>query len=733
MFENHTHFLEVPLDASQVKEFKPDQALRVVAYSNGAVSSQEVVRLDSDGKGAARLGFEKNPGAITVAVGPESSSAAELQQLQTVTFDVSAAAWNERSSVEASPVIISNYWWWWWRDWCRSYKITGRVVCADGVTPMAGAKVCAFDVNWWWWWISEDQVGCATTAADGSFEIDFTRCCGWWPWRWWETRNWILEPLLVDTIHAALAGTDIRLPRATPKPSLNAFSQIFKSGSSNPRASMDALSAVSTSKTIDTSMLEPLRKELMAVLPPQFPYRIWPWYPWWPWLDCGANIIFQVTQDCVGTTNLVVDETVFDARWDISNSLNVTLTANTDACCLVVGNGGPAEDCITPEEICNVNVGDIGGNYGSSVTDAAHIGIAGPGTSDQPFAETVDFYGSSLTNSTIDYYEIQYSTTGAAGSYVPVPWQAIGTIQRNALSNVTSLWVPVSFSYQTMSDTSAVSHFVLESTHHFKANNPWVAGFDLTESLLAALQTLNIFESGPCYVQLAGFTDPGNTGTLTPMDFGKEKNIIPTCLRRDREPAPSAYWVAYLDNRAPLPTDPTTQPCGGLHICTDQPLSDLYNMYILHADMTTTPFSSCGSICITPTDKLVVEYTAYDPEGFLDHYTLQSLYGTDGYVDLLSLGSTPIPASGGSEPAAAQVGPTYAMALSQHAVSPVWDGGSMQLTVLASDAFPQLPCAYQIQLDVYKRTIVGCDTYYWNESYQSFSVQACPTGTESLG
>ena len=139
-------------------------------------------------------------------------------------------------------------------------------------------------------------------------------------------------------------------------------------------------------------------------------------------------------------------------------------------------------------------------------------------------------------------------------------------------------------------------------------------------------------------------------------------------------------------------------------------------------------------------DLLVVDFVAYDPDSFLDYYTLQLLYGTDDSVDLLnnasppnplpfttwSLGPSPLAPSWA--PAPAQVGPTYADALTQGAASPVWAGGSMRLTVNASSAFPTLPCAYLLELNVYKRPIVDCDAddLQRNLSFQSFTVQTCP-------
>jgi hypothetical protein len=70
------------------------------------------------------------------------------------------------------------------------------------------------------------------------------------------------------------------------------------------------------------------------------------------------------------------------------------------------------------------------------------------------------------------------------------------------------------------------------------------------------------------------------------------------------------------------------------------------------------------------------------------------------------------------------VGPTYGQAIAQGATRPHWTGGQYVLTI--PDAQPLFPqsCAYELQLNVYKRNIVDCDgdDYYWEPAYYSFTV-----------
>ncbi len=442
MAEAKEFLLEVPLDASKVSDFKPDRAVKVVVYSKQGKPQEQLVKLNAQGKGSVTFNFSKNPGSLQIALGPETASAEDLQHLQTISVNVPASSWRTAKQFTLPTVAISSYYWWWWWRWCQNFTVTGRVLCADG-SPVVGATVCAIDVDYWWWWTSQEQVGCATTDATGSFEIDFTRCCGWWPWWWWETREWLVDPILVDKITASVKqslGLG-RLPAATATPSLSVFQSLLASATKSTRADLSPNLAranqVSIGTTIDPATLDSLRNQLLGVLPKEFPIPIWPWYPWCPWGSCNANLIFRVTQVCGGQNNTIVAETVSDTRWDIPTSLNVTLTANGDACCAYsCGDNCPEGNCIVPTDICltsggggGINVGSVGGNAGAPPCTPAQVGLAFPGVQDRPFADAVYIYGifgsEILTDSLVDYYEFQYSTS-QAGPYTPLPFAAVG-------------------------------------------------------------------------------------------------------------------------------------------------------------------------------------------------------------------------------------------------------------------------------------------------------------------
>jgi hypothetical protein len=58
MAQSQKFILEVPLDASGIKDFKPDQPVKVVAYNGqGKTVRSAEARLDAKGKGSATLTF----------------------------------------------------------------------------------------------------------------------------------------------------------------------------------------------------------------------------------------------------------------------------------------------------------------------------------------------------------------------------------------------------------------------------------------------------------------------------------------------------------------------------------------------------------------------------------------------------------------------------------------------------------------------------------------------------
>ena len=706
--------LVVPLDASQVEQFKPDRAVKVLVQHRDGSTQEQIVRFNEEGRGSATFKFEKNPGALHIVVGPDNASSEDLLHLQTLNLDLPAQQWAEQQEVTLSPIRIPAYYWHWWPIWCRTYTIYGRVLCPDG-HPVPGATVCAFDVDCWWWWCSKELVGCATTDATGSFQITFTTCCGWWWWWWWNQRVWQLAPELATRIMPVLQRElpNRRIPLPTPKPDLAVFEELLaENGILTRRPSAE----------VDPTALDSLRSRLLKLLPsiPELErFCLWPWCPWWPWWDCDADIIFQVTQNCEGVNKVIVNEGYLDTRWDIPTTLNVTLVASDEACC--IDNPPPPEgNCMLISQVCSDLVNNIGGNPGAIATP---VGYANPGwvapLGDRPYAGEATIYGQFGSATGVDYYEFEWSA-GAAGPWNPMPPAAAGSFSR-------VFWGPGlpagSVSYYTIPFlfTTINGHLVVESRERFEANNGvgtwsgatqtryWVANRDL----LMVWLTENNFADGTYYLRVKSWNLVGSN-LINPR-------ILPLC---DTELDNSL--VLTIDNRivgpgSGHPLGPP-HPCGPgtVHTCATEPDTD-----ILRVLVNGVPADACTVVDTTKGGTLDIDFLAHDPDGHLARYTLQATYGVNQAVDLLALrvlpGNALMPGTpAGAVPSASQVGPTYADALTspQTGVVPTWNGGTLRLHI--SDiraAFPET-CCYQLQLWAYKRCIVSC---YYGEGFANLS------------
>ena len=382
--------LVIPIDASQVAEGDRKQQRVKVAVKMGDKVTSQVVAVDA-GKGEVKLEVDPKQ-ELLIAVGPENVSDDELFHLQTINIRVSPNQWAEKPSLTLTPINVTAAWWTLWLRWCRTFVITGRVVCANG-SPVPGAEVRAFDVDFFWWWSSVSQVGGpAITDASGNFAIKFRWCCGWWPWWWWRLREWALEPLLIEKISPVMKlNPNLKFRTPDPMPTVDIVT--ITGGTPIPSPRPVPVAPLPFHGPIkDPTVIATLRDRLATVLPkvPDLErLRIWPWWPWIPWLDCAPDIIFKVTQDCGGQTKVIVNENIFQTRWDVPTNLNVTLIANGEACC-VPRHIQPFGDCSTFTEVCGVHVDNIGGNPGAPMPvgyGSPPDGYVDPGSRDRPFAE----------------------------------------------------------------------------------------------------------------------------------------------------------------------------------------------------------------------------------------------------------------------------------------------------------------------------------------------------------
>lgn len=703
----------VPIDASEIDDRSGLKTVQAVLVDGaGKVQSTEV-KLNASGKGEATFRLPK-PMAARVIIGPPDASVEEMQGLQTLTANVRLRAWRDKPKLTLEPLIIRPWYWHWWLRWCRTFTIRGRLLCPDG-SPVPGAEVCAFDVDRFWWWCSKQQVGCAVTDASGAFTITFRWCCGWWPWWWWRRRLWQIDPRLLERIqHEVRRVPDLPpLPRPDPIPDLAAFQNILAGDQPSPRAAM---------RIDDPARLDALRPRLLERLPaaPQLEaLRIWPWAPWHPWSDCTPDIIFRATQDCGQGNVVVLDEDCGDARWNIPTTLDVSLTATSEACCAHPDDHVCGDDeCVVLTHICNDLVATIGGNTGAPATPAGyrHPGLMAA-AGDRPYAGVIPVRG--VCTDWIDYYSFEYSGDGGA-SWAPLPPNSTGGITQVYYDPGGPPWfVPVTFNFSNVG-----GQWVAETLAHWESVNGariWVGDTTrlirwLTTTPSSPTGPTALFGDGTYQLRLRGWEDSG--GGLS--DLG----IPPRCGTQDDNGV-----VVRLDNRmtgpgAGHPTGPG-HPVGGVHLATTEPDTDFIQVRINGA-----PANACAIVDAEGT--LEIDFLAHDPDGHLAYYTLHALWGENNRRNLLDPAMVP---SGTLTrlPGTAQVGPTYGDARSgagpenlPAATAPVWNGGRMRLTVTnIREAFP-VPCCYLLDLRAYKRTIVNCnedfDDGHTNRSTLTFTV-----------
>lgn len=723
-----SYTLVVPVDASGIQDRDAGALLKVAARGNDGKVVSEKLKLGKEGKGEASLTLRELPKSLRVAIGPVDASDEELLALQTITLDVTGRQWAGKPQLKLPPVSISPYYWYWWLRWCRTFTIRGVLRCPDG-RPVPGAKVCAYDVDWFWWWSNRQLVGCDTTDANGAFEIEFRWCCGWWPWWWWRRRFWQLEPELVKRLQPELLR-EPNLPRLgdpSPQPSLELFQSLLSDDGTPPNPGVTAL---------DPERLPALADRLIKRLPrlPELEQlRVWPWRPWLPWWDCHPDIVFEATQTCEGQEHVVLEESVWDTRWNIPTHLDVSLVSSDEACCL--GDfDEPEGDCLVIDSLCNDLIANIGGNPPAAPgvvlpTDGFRNPAGGGTWSDRPYAGNVPLSGRFGLGADVDYYEFEVSDddgltwnplpTAAAGGFTRLYWgPQLGTADPPD-------WHAVPFGFNMVEDTGGTDHYVIQSRQRFEADNDpasWgISRFWWSSTMhrLMTWRTAGLFSDGRYRLRLRSWTLSG--------DKLGASELLPLCGTQDDNGV-----VVALDNRTTTggPTNANGQACGAgtVHVCTTEPDTDIISIKILHPDNSFTEVAPCGNVPVTPNDKVLIDFAAYDPDGHLARISLDAHWGEDQVHSLLPfgtlapLGPSPVPWS----PPAVQAEATYAAAQGAGAVPPIWHGGTMRLTVgVATDAFP-ISCCYLLRLVARKRTIVNCDDDTWthvNISERSFMIQ----------
>lgn len=745
--------LTIPLDASGIDGFDPKQPVKVLLTAGGTAVTSQTVTLDRKGQGQVAFDVDAKQSGLRVVVGPPDASDEELTGLQTIGVDVPRRRFGGREELTIPAIRITPYYWFWWLRWCRTFTVHGRVVCPDG-SPVPGAVVCAYDVDAWWWWWSKQQVGCATTDASGSFTLTFRWCCGWWPWWWWRLRRWTIEPTLAGIIQGALQR-EPRIPRVPlpdPAPDLGIFDRLLggpSAASVGGRAALAApvlarqaagigttaaakaqrgvtpalTRALSSVAAVDPTQLASLRDQLVTKLPaiPALQgIRLWPWWPWQPWSDCTPDLIFRATQSCGGQEHVIVDEGWFQARWNVDQVSNVTLTATDEACCIPINDCTEGE-CLALAKVCDFDADQVGGNPGADPTPAGYANpnvVANDG--DAPFAGQVNIRGTTACITGIDYYEIEFSAD-AGTTWFTMPPGALGTFNREYWDFVLGTDVDVPFSAQVPID----GHHVYETIEHYEATHTpadWGASkvwLGTNIDLVVAWLTAGNFSDGAYMLRVVGYDEAG--GVLS------NPRVLDVCDSQDE-----ARITVMLDNQSTfLEPGPIDNPCGTgtTHNCTNEPETDILDVRIIRAGGEVISVGGCGGVTIAAGDTVEIDFVAYDAQGHLHSYSLVNTYGENLAVPLLFFSPTLTPLGGASVPAALQVGPDYTRArqLPQNAPAPTWAGGAIRLSMPATTAFPE-SCCYQLELRAYKRTIVNCvnNQAHRNLSERSFQVTVAP-------
>lgn len=753
--------LTVTLDVSDVEQLRENrpQDLHVVGRLTDDTLQTAPVEL-GDAEGTAELTFDDEPGAVGVYVGPTEVTPDELVKTQTLTENIPAQRWVETPEIDLDPIRIPPYYWDWWLRWCRTFTVRGKLTCPDG-SPVPGATVCAKDVDSWFVWQSTQEVGCDTTDLDGTFEIEFRWCCGFWPWWWWQHRTWRPDDHLAELIEAATRDVrELSLAKSGNRPALTVFDDLLE----------DAPIPVDEPVAeLDPDRLEQIRTDLVERLPRAPELRelgVWPWAPWQPWYDCRPDLIFEATQD--GT--VVLDQDVGDTMWDVSTSENVTLVTNDDAIC--GGDGGcqeppcPGGECITVSGVCGVAINKIGGNRDAATTLALE-GYANPkptiGTGatsvDRPFAGRVFLMRNFET--TIDYVELEYHD---GSGWTPVP--------RDGLSDFEIGYIHVTGGTFTFPDarfevTDIGGRWVVPTRERYEdTHSPlWRAEADRNgpggpapnadwwgshQNRLFAIDSTyfsNNFGDGTYRFRLQGYEDVDPSDDEVELeDLGPVKRCFDEEDDQDG-PADPVEVVLTFDNRRkvnvhshPHRTSPAGSGSGTVHRPYVEPDTSIEAVRLTDADgnpvdVPVDEEGECPSVERTDGGYLEIDFIARDPVsgdnpvGHLSHYTLHATYGRSNSRNLLTQPSCEIdPQVSGSaytgykdSASPPDSKGSYGRAVDQGASRPGWAGGEYTLRMKVDEAFPK-DCCYQLVLKARKRTIANCHTGWPHRNRSEYSI-----------
>jgi len=694
--------LKVPLDHSELTDLAVDDKIKVVARAADGTTSSTTVTVGGRPASEAELTFKANPGRVKVAIGPADADDHQILDAETLGINVPARMWEDLKRLQVAPIKIGPFHWGWWKRWCRTITIKGRLVCPDG-RGVPGAKICVDDIDRWFVWTSREEVACTVTEPDGSFSMTFRWCCGLYPWWWWfRVRSWVLDDTLATQVSRALdQSPDIRLETPTTQPSLGSFSRLLARGDQG----MAALARQPLSD-LDPGTLDKVRDRLVSALPssPELErLAIWPWFPWSPWRDCRPDLVFRAVQDCGQGLVTVLNEGVGETRWDVPDELEVTLVANSEACCLPQP---PEEDCLILDSVCGHGMHHVAGNLAAPAgTPAAVEGYLVTYTDgvdselDIPFGGSVPIYQNPSDLIGVDYYAFEHSVDGGV-SWLPLPAGAAPSFSR-----YWQLFPGPSVGSELFDPVSVGAYQVYETRRHFEDTHygDWSPGgsrywMSTNYELLIPLNSTALAD-GRHHLRVVQFTKTG------PEEFEGPEPVL-SC---DNETQASCVLV--IDNRviSALGHDPSHNCGAGIHLCTVEP-----DTHIRVVSVNGDVVGPCDTIGRERGSTTEIEFEVTDPDGHLSSFSLTSHYGNSGVVDLLAAGTLTC-ISGGPNAS------DYAAALAGGATRPIWTGGVFRLSIATEDAFP-VPCCYLLRLEASKRTLENCVQWVRNVSEMTLGI-----------
>ncbi len=726
--------LEVPIDASDVEDFKARETVSVAAVDPKGNMVSGTAKMGRTGKTTVKLVFEEKPRGVRLYVGPGTVEPEELPMMESLELRVPASRFRGVSSLTYEPIFIKRRLWIAWRLWCRRFKVTGRITCPDG-SPVPGAEVTAYDVDWCWWWLSKQPVRTAVTDEHGYYEMEFYWCCAWRPWWWWHRRHWRLEAGLIDRIRPILKlNPELpEPPEPTPTPDPSVFERMISEHRRPPRRPRP--NPVDPGRfpireplepqtpTFDPIELSTLREPLLERLPrvdELTRLRIWPWYPWCGWRDCAPDLIFRVTQDCgEDEERVLIDESFLQTRWNVGTDTVVDFVA-VDGCC-VDDTPQPEGDCLNLTSACLREFSAIGGN--PTALSPVPEGYYSPGVGDNPFGGVVTIYGDFGTGAAADFYQLQWFDAGG-GVWQEVPVGSMGGFNRRYYGPDLPAG-PIATHTAKFPVKIVDGRRVIESRQHFQDHNGvgtwenlapgnrWWTG---SKTLLTRWLTNGFFADGTYRLRIVSWRQQAD-GTLV------DEKVLGICGSADL--SVPHEMVLRIDNRILLDPAAHDDECGPgtVHICTDEPETRILEAKIVDSTgVFKANLAACSEVEIDPTDKVRIKFRAKDIDGHLERYDLKVTYGNSQAKVLIGAGV--VASANTVAVGAAVLGPHYSGALGNGAASPIWHGGDYVVEALAEQVFP-ITCCYQLELRARKRTIVNCNGNqpHRNLSERSFMIR----------